>query len=206
MEQLLEFFEITGPWAAGILGAWLLLNVVGEICEKKNKIVPEFMKIRKYIQRKRQEKKDKEQLLKDVKILLTDVNAHYSADNIAKRNEWMDWVNNRASLYDASVEELKDLKQAIADGNALTLDLYINVNRNRIIDFASKVANENVIMSKEEFNRIFKVYKEYEDVLEKHHMTNGEVDIAYRVIVEAYEERLRDRTFLENVRGYVDNK
>lgn len=206
MEQLLEFFKITGPWAAGILGTWLLLNVVGEICEKKNKIVPEFMKIRKYIQRKRQEKKDKEQLLKDVKILLTDVNAHYSADNIAKRNEWMDWVNDRASLYDASVEELKDLKQAIADGNALTLDLYINVNRNRIIDFASKVANENVIMSKEEFNRIFKVYKEYEDVLEKHHMTNGEVDIAYRVIVEAYEERLRDRTFLENVRGYVDNK
>ena len=49
MEQLLEFFEITGPWAAGILGVWLLLNVIGEICEKKNKIVPEFMKIRKYI-------------------------------------------------------------------------------------------------------------------------------------------------------------
>lgn len=202
MEQLLEFFKITGPWAAGILGVWLVLNIIGEICEKKNKIVPEFMKIRKYFQRKKKEKQEKDQLLKDVKILLADVNSHYNADNIQKRNEWMAWVNSRAEVYDASIEELKELKQSIADGNALTLDLYINVNRNRIIDFASKVANENVIISREEFNRIFKVYREYEEVLEKHHMTNGEVDIAYRVIVEAYEERLRDHTFLEDVRGY----
>lgn len=202
MEQLLEFFKITGPWAAVILGVWLVLNIIGEICEKKNKIVPEFMKLRKYFQRKKKEKQEKEQLLKDVKILLVDVNSHYNADNIEKRNEWMSWVNSRAEVYDASIEELKELKQSIAGGNALTLDLYINVNRNRIIDFASKVANENVIISREEFNRIFKVYREYEEVLEKHHMTNGEVDIAYRVIVEAYEERLRDHTFLEDVRGY----
>lgn len=203
MEQLLEFFKITGPWAAVILGVWIVLNIIGEICEKKNKIVPEFMKIRKYFQRKKKEKQEKEQLLKDVKILLADVNSHYNADNIEKRNEWMSWVNSRAEVYDASIEELKELKQSIADGNALTLDLYINVNRNRIIDFASKVANENVVISREEFNRIFKVYREYEEVLEKHHMTNGEVDIAYRVIVEAYEERLRDHTFLEDVRGYT---
>lgn len=202
MEQLLEFFKITGPWAAVLLGVWLVLNIIGEICEKKNKIVPEFMKIRKYFQRKRKEKKEKDQLLKDVKILLADVNSHYNADNIEKRNEWMSWVNSRADVYDASIEELKELKQSIADGNALTLDLYINVNRNRIIDFASKVANENIIMSREEFNRIFKVYREYEEVLEKHNMTNGEVDIAYRVIVEAYEDRLHDHTFLEDVRGY----
>lgn len=202
MEQLLEFFKITGPWAAVLLGVWLVLNIIGEICEKKNKIVPEFMKIRKYFQRKRKEKKEKDQLLKDVKILLVDVNSHYNADNIEKRNEWMSWVNSRADVYDASIEELKELKQSIADGNALTLDLYINVNRNRIIDFASKVANENIIMSREEFNRIFKVYREYEEVLEKHNMTNGEVDIAYRVIVEAYKDRLHDHTFLEDVRGY----
>ena len=33
-------------------------------------------------------------------------------------------------------------------------------------------------------------------------MTNGEVDIAYRVIQESYKERLQDHTFLEDVRGY----
>lgn len=202
MEQFIEFFKITGPWAAGILGTWLVLNIIGEIAEKSGKIVPEFMKVRKFFKRKKEEKTRQKQLLVNVETLLNDVNQHYSEDNIAKRNEWMEWVNNRTRIYDQSIAELTAMKQSIADNNRLTLDLYININRNRIIDFASKVANDTVVISREEFNRIFKIYKEYEEVLEKHKMTNGEVDIAYRVIVEAYEERLRDHTFLEDVRGY----
>ena len=202
MEQLLEFFKITGPWAAGILGTWIILNIVGELVEKTGKIVPEFMKVRKFFARKKEEKKRQKQLLVNVETLLNDVNQHYSEDNIAKRNEWMEWVNSRARIYDQSIAELTEMKQSIADNNKLTLDLYININRNRIIDFASKVANENVLISKEEFNRIFKIYQDYEAILEQHHMTNGEVDIAYRIIQESYKERLQDHTFLEDVRGY----
>ena len=202
MEQLLEFFKITGPWAAGILGTWIILNIIGELVEKTGKIVPEFMKVRKFFTRKKEEKKRQKQLLVNVETLLNDVNQHYSEDNIAKRNEWMEWVNSRARIYDQSIAEFMEMKQSIADNNKLTLDLYININRNRIIDFASKVANENVLISKEEFNRIFKIYQDYEAVLKQHHMTNGEVDIAYRVIQESYKERLRDHTFLEDVRGY----
>ena len=202
MEQLLEFFKITGPWAAGILGTWIILNIIGELVEKTGKIVPEFMKVRKFFTRKKEEKKRQKQLLVNVETLLNDVNQHYSEDNIAKRNEWMEWVNSRARIYDQSIAELTEMKQSIADNNKLTLDLYININRNRIIDFASKVANENVLISKEEFNRIFKIYQDYEAVLKQHHMTNGEVDIAYRVIQESYKERLQDHTFLEDVRGY----
>lgn len=202
MEQLLEFFKITGPWAAVILGTWIILNIIGELIEKTGKIVPEFMKVRKFLARKKEEKKRQKQLLVNVETLLNDVNQHYSEDNIAKRNEWMEWVNSRARIYDQSIAELTEMKQSIADNNKLTLDLYININRNRIIDFASKVANENVLISKEEFNRIFKIYQDYEAVIEQHHMTNGEVDIAYRVIQESYKERLRDHTFLEDVRGY----
>lgn len=202
MEQLLEFFKITGPWAAVILGTWIILNIIGELIEKTGKIVPEFMKVRKFFTRKKEEKKRQKQLLINVETLLNDVNQHYSEDNIAKRNEWMEWVNSRARMYDQSIAEFTEMKQSIADNNKLTLDLYININRNRIIDFASKVANENVLISKEEFNRIFKIYQDYEAVLEQHHMTNGEVDIAYRVIQESYKERLRDHTFLEDVRGY----
>ena len=202
MEQLLEFFKITGPWAAGILGTWIILNIVGELVEKTGKIVPEFMKVRKFLARKKEEKKRQKQLLVNVETLLKDVNQHYSEDNIAKRNEWMEWVNSRARIYDQSIAELTEMKQSIADNNKLTLDLYININRNRIIDFASKVANENVLISKEEFNRIFKIYQDYEAILEQHHMTNGEVDIAYRIIQESYKERLQDHTFLEDVRGY----
>ena len=202
MEQLLEFFKITGPWAAGILGTWIILNIIGELVEKTGKIVPEFMKVRKFFTRKKEEKKRQKQLLINVETLLNDVNQHYSEDNIAKRNEWMEWVNSRARIYDQSIAEFMEMKQSIADNNKLTLDLYININRNRIIDFASKVANENVLISKEEFNRIFKIYQDYEAVLKQHHMTNGEVDIAYRIIQESYKERLQDHTFLEDVRGY----
>lgn len=202
MEQLLEFFKITGPWAAMLLGSWVILNVIGELAERAGKIVPEFMKIRKFFKRKKEEKQQQKKLLADVQTILNDFNSHYCEDNITKRNEWMNWVNERAKIYDASVQELKDLHKSIEDNNALTLDLYININRHRVIDFASKVANDNCEVSREEFNRIFKVYKEYEEVLKKHHMTNGEVDIAYRIIVEAYEDRLRDHNFIEDKRGY----
>ena len=113
----------------------------------------------------------------------------------------MAWVNSRAEIYDASVQELKDLKADITQNNVLTLDLYININRHRIIDFASKVANENTLISQEEFNRIFKVYRDYEAVLEQHHMTNGEVDIAIKVIQDGYKFRLQNHLFFEDLRG-----
>lgn len=205
MEQLLEFFKVTGPWAAVILGIWIVLNIIGEICEKKNKIVPEFMKIVTHLKKKKEEKKQIQQFIVDMKEFTEGIKIHYSPEALKKRDDWMDWVNNRADKYDAAVDELKDLKDDIAKNNVLTLDLYININRHRIIDFASKVANEDILISQEEFNRIFKVYRDYEAVLEQHHMTNGEVDIAYRVIQDAYKERLRDHTFLEDIRGYNNN-
>ncbi len=202
MEKFLEILQISGKGALIILGIWLFLNIIGEILELKGRIVPEFINIRKFFKRKKEEKRKEKQLLQNVEILLAEVNTHYSADNIAKRDEWMTWVNNRAQVYDAALNDLTAMKDSIEHNNQLTLDLYININRNRIIDFARIVANEDKLISKEEFNRIFKIHTEYENVLAAHHMTNGEVDIAYKIIKEAYQERLRDNTFLEDIRGY----
>lgn len=163
------------------------------------------MKIRKYFKRKRQEKKQSRMFLQNVQTLLNDFNKHYSADNITKRNEWMQWVNDRAEVYDKSVTELTALKDALAANNELTLDLYINIHRNRIIDFASKVANENCLVSREEFNRIFKTYNEYEDVLKKYNKTNGEVDVAICIIKDSYTEHMKNHSFIEDIRGYSNN-
>jgi len=185
-----------------LVAAFLFMNVVGEFLEFKGKVVPEYVKIRKYFQRKNQEKIQVRDTLKQVQVLLDEVNQHYSADNITKRDAWMAWVNARTKVYDASVKELTELRDALAANNELTLDLYINVNRNRIIDFASKITNEKTIVSKEEFNRIFKVYNDYEEILEKYDKTNGEVDIAYRIITESYEKHMKNHTFLEDIRGY----
>ena len=198
----LEYLNMPSKIVIAFVVVLFFMNIVGELLEFKGKVVPEFMKIRKYFARKKQEKKQIYETLKQVMSLLDDVNQHYSADNITKRNAWMEWVNSRAKVYDESVAELAALKDALFANNELTLDLYINVNRNRIIDFASKIANEKCAVSREEFNRIFKVYNEYESILEKHGKTNGEVDIAYRIITESYEKHMMNRSFIENVRGY----
>ena len=138
--------------------------------------------------------------------LLGEVNAHYSEDNISKRNAWMEWVNEREKIYDESIVEisknLSDVTQALKDNTKLTEEMFIQSSRDRIIDFATKVANENAPVSREEFNRIFKVYDKYEKYLEDHKMTNGEIDIAYRIIKDSYEKHMRSHSFIEDVRGY----
>ena len=202
MLSYLEYLNTPTRIVAFATAVLLFMNVIGELLEFKGKVVPECIKVRKYFQRKKQERKDTVDTLKEVKQLLSDVNQHYSEDNITKRDSWMCWVNDRAKVYDASVEELKKLKDLLASNNELTLDLYFNTNRNRIIDFASKVINETGTFSREEFNRIFKVYNEYEAILEKYNKTNGEVDIAYRIIEEAYENNMLNHSFVEDIRGY----
>lgn len=201
MINYLEYLNTPTKIGATIILAFLIMQIIGEILEFKGKVVPEFVKIRKYFVRKNQEKIQINDTLQKVQALLNDVNQHYNADNITKRDQWMQWVNDRAKIYDASVAELTALKDVLASNNELTLDLYININRNRIIDFASKIANDAVVVSREEFNRIFKTYKEYEEVLEKHKKTNGEVDIAISIIRDSYTTHLKNHSFIEDIRG-----
>lgn len=198
----LEYLNMPTKIGIILVAAFLIMQIVGEILEFVGKTVPEFVKIRKIFQRKQQEKLQIHKTLSEVKVLLEDVNAHYSADNIAKRDAWMQWVNERAGIYDESVSELTALKDALAANNELTLNLYINVNRNRILDFASKISNENIPVSREEFNRIFKIHNDYETILHKHNKTNGEVNIAMRIIEDSYAEHMKNRTFIEDIRGY----
>ena len=202
MINYLEYLNTPTKVGAAIILAFLVMQIIGEILEFKGKIVPEFVKVRKYFARKNQEKAQVNDTLRQVRELLNDVNQHYSTDNIAKRDDWMQWVNDRAVVYDASVKELTELKDTLKSNNELTLDLYINIKRDRIIDFASKIANGNVMVSREEFNRIFKTYHEYEEILTKHNKTNGEVDIAISIIKDSYTFHMKNHSFIEDVRGY----
>ena len=197
-----EYLNMPTKIGVAIILLFVVSQAVGELLELCGKVVPEFIKVRKYFKRRKDEKNQINTTLQQVQVLLNDVNQHYSADNITKRDAWMQWVNERAAVYDASVEELTALKDALAANNELTLDLYININRNRIIDFASKITNDKLAVSREEFNRIFKVYHEYEEILEKYNKTNGEVDIAIRIIEESYKEHMKNRSFIEDIRGY----
>ena len=223
MLNYIEYLGVPTTVAITIVAAFLIMQIVGEMLEFKGKVVPEFLKIRKYFSRKKAEKAENMQTLKEVRQLLmereenaemlrevrhllNEVNGHYSEDNITKRNIWMTWVNDRAEVYDKSIIEisknLSGVTEALKDNTKLTEEMFIQSSRDRIIDFATKVASDESMVSREEFNRIFKVYSKYEKYLEEHDLTNGEVDVAIRIIREAYEHRMKKHLFIEDVRGY----
>lgn len=205
---MVSFFEYLGvPVKIGVIviGIFCIMQIIGEILEFKGKVVPEFLKVRKFFTRRKREKEETAQTLKEVKQLLDDVNSHYSEDNITKRNSWMKWVNDRAVAYDESIvgitKALSDVTRALDTNTKLTEDMFVQSSRDRIIDFSYKAADDSILVSREEFNRIFKVYDKYEKFLEEHDMTNGEIDIVYSIVKESYERRMKNHSFTEDVRG-----
>lgn len=202
MLNYIEYLNMPTKIGIILVGILLFSQVIGELLELKGKIVPEYMKIRKYFARKKKEQKEIADTLKEVKQLLSDVNKHYSDDNIAKRNSWMQWVDNKSIEYDNYGVGIAELKKKMDKNNEIILSLLIDSKRNTIINFASCVIDENSSVTREQFKRIFKIYEEYEEIIEENELTNGEVDIAIRIIRESYEQHMRSHTFVEDIRGY----
>lgn len=202
MINFIEYLNIPVTIAFAIVIIFFVIQIIGEILEFKGKVVPEIMKIRKYFARKKQEREmiaKIPEMLTETQKVLDEFNLHYDADNITKRNDWMHWVDHQAEVYDNSIAEIE---KKLDRNNEITLGLLIDSKRNTIIDFAAKVVDDNYPATHEQFRRIFKLYEEYEAIIEENGLTNGEVDVAYRIISESYEERMRNRTFVEDVRGY----
>lgn len=199
-----EYLNMPTKVAIYIIAAFFIIQIIGELLEFKGKVVPECLKVRKYFIRKKAEKAETITMMKEVKQLLGDVNEHYSADNIAKRDSWMQWVNDRAQVYDSSIidinKSLSEVVEALKDNTKLTEEMFIQDSRDRVINFAAKASDLKIPVSREEYNRVFKVYDKYEKYLEEHCMPNGEVDIAYHIITDSYEERIRTHSFIED--GY----
>ena len=185
-----------------MIGAFLIMQLVGEFLEFKGKVVPEFVKVRKVFARRRKEREmmqKMEKTLDQVQVTMDELNKHYSTDNIQMRDEWIKRVNSKLEQYDASMAELD---RKLDKNNSDTLSILVDNKRNAIISFASMVIDETKPVTKEQFNRIFKLYEEYETIISANGMTNGEVDIAIRIIREAYENHLRNHSFIEDIRGY----
>jgi hypothetical protein len=204
MDKTIEIMQWLGIPVAVIIGIailYVITSVIGCILDFKGKVWPEIINWRRWRRRKRDEKNAQNKLLVDVQAALNEMKSHYSPEKIAERDTWMAWVNDRAKVYDASVKELTTFKESLEVTKELTLDLYININRNRIIDFASKVINDDIAVSREEFNRIFKIYDEYEEILNKYGKKNGEVEVSIGIIRGAYEAHMRNNTFVDDYRG-----
>lgn len=202
MLNYIEYLNVPSQIAIALIAVLFVLQLIGEFLNFKGKAVPEIMSIRKYFSRKKSERKVIRELpntIQDLKNIVNNIDKHYSADNISMRNKWIDSVNSKFATEDKLVRELdKKLDEANKD----IVSILVDNKRDTIIDFASRVSNSSVLVTKEQFNRVFKLYKEYEDLISKNGLTNGEVDIAYRIIVESYEEHLSNHTFIEDTRGW----
>jgi KaiC/GvpD/RAD55 family RecA-like ATPase len=202
MISYIEYLNVPATLSLLLIGVFLVIQIVGEILEFKGQVVPEFVKVRKYFARKKQERKTVHEMsatIHEVKTLLGNVESHYSKDNIAKRDSWMRWVNDRAEVYDKSIAVLKE---GLDKNNEITMSLYVESKRSSIISFASYCVCPDNPVTREQFKRVFRIYSEYEDIIRNNGLTNGEVDIAIRIIREAYENNLRNHSFVEDVRGY----
>lgn len=210
MHNFIEYFKDNIPLgvASALMVIFGIIQGIGELLEFKGKVVPECMKIRKYFARRKKEKNALSQMtdllpslrrvpeaLEKATTLLQNVELHYSKDNIALRDKWMNGV-------DSNIDEIhQTMKEVIAklDRNSEdTLAIRIENMRSTIIDFASYVSDGDRPVTKEQFARVFKMYKEYEGIITRSGLTNGEVDIAIRIVKDAYEQHLRTHSFIED--------
>lgn len=202
MLNYIEYLNVPSQIAIALIAVLFVLQLIGEFLNFKGKAVPEIMSIRKYFARKKLERKVIRELpdtMQELKNIVNNIDKHYNADNISMRDKWIDSVNKKLNMEDKLV---RNLDKKIDEANKDIVSILVDNKRDTIIDFASRVSNSNVLVTKEQFNRIFKLYKEYEDLISKNGLTNGEVDIAYRIIVESYEEHLSNHAFIEDTRGW----
>lgn len=202
MTDYIAYLNLPTKAGIAIVALYAMLQLLGEILEIKGKTVPEIMKVRKYFARKKQERETLTEVrgtLAAVKAKLEEIDAHYSSDNITQRNTWITGVNKSLEIL---ASWRTDVDKKLDDNNAITLDILVENLRGAVIGFASYVVDPKNMVTHEQFNRIFKIYAKYEAVLKDNKMTNGEADTAMRIIREAYDDHLRNHTFLEDLRGY----
>ena len=202
MISYIEYIDLPSKVGISIICLFVVIQVIGEILEFKGKVVPEFVKIRKYFSRKRRERQMAEDVfssVNDMKRYMEEISKHYSPERIKYRDEWIDSVNKRLAQSDAMTQELN---KKLDRNNRDTLSLLIDSKRNALINFASRVIDEAATVTREQFNRAFKLYDEYERLITENGLTNGEVDIAHRIIEDSYEAHMRNNSFIEDVKGY----
>ena len=65
----LEYLDVPVKIGLAIIGSFLVMQIIGEFLEFKGKVVPEFLKVRKFFSRRKREKNETTQTLREVKQL-----------------------------------------------------------------------------------------------------------------------------------------
>jgi hypothetical protein len=184
----IEYLGIPMTVAIVLVSIWLILHIIGFILDIKKKAVPEIINIRGYIRRKKEDK----QMIRECKELLSEFNAHYNTDNITKRNDWMNGVNNSVKNNDALIEKLDGkIDKLLADNESLKTQLH-QVKSNVLENEADRLRSElfdcgnrcrrNIRLHPEEMDHIREVYHKYSVVLKQ----NGPGEKEFNFITDYY--------------------
>ena len=188
----IEYLGVPAAIAIGLVGLFIALQIIGEIVEVGGKAVPEFLKIRKYFKRKRKEKEENQQMIKDCRALLSEFNSHYDEDNITKRDKWMNKVDNSVKNNDQFMQILDNKLDKILSDNASLKSQLEQVKSNVLENEADRLRSElfdcgnrcrrNIRLHPEEMEHIRAVYTKYSDVLHQ----NGPGETEFNFITDYY--------------------
>ena len=193
--KAIEFLGIPATIAIALVGLFLILQIIGELCELKGKIVPEFLKVRKYFKRKKQEKEETKRMIQDCKQALLEFNSHYNPEKIAQRNSWMNGVNNSVRSNDELIQKLDGKMDKLLETNENLTTQLEQVKSNVIENEADRLRSElfdcgnrcrrRIRLHPEEMEHIRVVYKKYSEVLHQ----NGQGAAEFKFINDYYNKQ-----------------
>ena len=191
----IEFLGIPATIAIALVGLFLLLQIIGELCELKGKIVPEFLKVRKYFKRKKQEKEETARMIQECRQALLEFNSHYDPENIARRNTWMHGVDDSVRSNDELIQKLDGKMDKLLETNENLTTQLEQVKSNVLENEADRLRSElfdcgnrcrrHIRLHPEEMEHIRAVYKKYSEVLHQ----NGPGEAEFKFITNYYNKQ-----------------
>lgn len=193
--KAIEFLGIPATIAIALVGLFLILQIIGELCELKGKIVPEFLKVRKYFKRKKKEKEETKQMIQDCKQALLEFNSHYNPESIAKRNNWMHCVDDSVRNNDEFIQKLDGKMDKLLQTNERLTSQLEQVKSNVLENEADRLRSElfdcgnrcrrRIRLHPEEMDHIRAVYQKYSEVLHQ----NGTGEREFNFITDYYNKQ-----------------
>jgi chromosome segregation ATPase len=155
-------------------------------------VVPEIINIRGYVRRKKEEKKKQADLLEKLEKKLASFDEHYSKDNITKRNNWMNSVDNSVKNNDKLIETLDGKMDKLLETNENLKAKLDKVESNVLTNEADRLRSElfdcgnrcrrKIRLHPEEMDHIREVYNKYSKVLGQ----NGTGEKEFEFITDYY--------------------
>ena len=189
---MVELFERLGVPGTIISAIAFVLLVAGAIKEFTSsfstfkKVFNWIKGIKKRIKEKKEAQEKMQQSLLEAQQIIKDFSIHYSKDNISQRDNWINWVNQKAEEYNSTLDNINKRLEKL---DMITEETRLDQQRNAILDFAARVNNPQYDYSREHYRKIFKTIDTYEKYIEENFLTNGEVDAAIEKIQKAFDEK-----------------